>query len=92
MFYMSKTHRGNNYCVSLALTLYKKKASDTLIRLGLWAFLRKYGCPKCVVEMIEALQSSMMELGKQGIFNVWLAAQAFGDEIHQVSIIVKYIV
>ena len=42
--------------------------------------------------MIEALQSGMMELGKQGIFNAWLAAQAFGVEIHQVSIIVKYIV
>ena len=61
---MSKTHRGNNYCVSLALT-FTKKTFDTVTRLRLWAFSEKYGCLKRVVEMFERLQSGMMELEKR---------------------------
>ena len=59
---MSTTHRGKKYCVSLALTI--TKTFDTVGRLVLWAFPRKYGFPKICVEMIEALQSVMMELDK----------------------------
>ena len=32
------------------------------------------------------------EAHKEGIFNVWAAAEAFGDEIYQVSIVLKCMV
>ena len=50
--------------IPIAFTV-TRKAFDTVGRLGLCAFPRKYGCPKRFVEMIEALQSGMMELEKR---------------------------
>ena len=49
-------------------------------------------CHKIIVEMIEALQSVIMELHQQDIIILLSAAQAFVDEIGHVSIIVKYLV
>ena len=48
-------------------------------------------CPKIVVEMLEALQSGMMEL-EMRISKVSSASQPFVYEIHHVTIRVKYLV